>query len=461
MTIQAKVRTLRARASQSADLSFNMAGVIAARNYDFATDNGTAHLGKVALRFDIKTNLYDHLGETEPGSGPIIANSRLKYGAGSIAQLFISPKGSNPAPYLFELRNETLGAALDQAISKRENAYLERYRHVAQIAARLRHSYPEITKHLTNLVANTQARFDALDAEYATDGIAVRKATVSEQSVSADYAVQTENVTKSTTLATWNSTMPNGNPSGDAMITEIKDPDGKVLQKHETPNAGSLPRILNAAGQWELVSTPDFTSQKVEAKTTSDGKQITETFDARYAHPRLENEIEYRQASQALHSELIKQELATHRLPHLERIMENELKAIDLEIRSLQLNFAHTYLTAPFDGVVTALYKDIGESVEAGEPILRLENDTVLLIVGQVQAVGSVRLGAQVTITFDLDDTGAMKQLPGHIVSVRGHEADNDEWDLIIQADNPADGGGRLVPLNYQFDPDSSVVVIM
>lgn len=462
MPLSAKVRSLRARASQSADLSFNMSGVIAGRNYDFGTDQGTAHLGKSARRFDIRGQLYDHLGETLPAGGGVVAGARLKFGGLAIGQLLTSsPGGGNPAPYLFSLRNETLAAALDQALSKREISFLERYKHVTQIAARLRASFPDITDHLKQLLTKAESRFRALDTEYGNDGVGVRKATRSEQSVSGDYAVVTENTTRSATLATWNSTMKTNVPTGETIVTEVKDGGGAKVQTHEMPNSASLPRVLNQAGQWELVNTPDFVSQRGDAKTTSSGKQITETPDARYTHPRLDNEIEYRQMSQAVHGELIKQDLASQRLPHLERIMENELQAIDLEIRSLQLNFAHTYLTAPFDGVVTAQYKDIGESVDAGEPILRLENDAILLIVGQVQAAGAVRLGAQATIDFDDKETGVRQQLTGRVVSVRGHEADDDEWDVIVQADNPiVVGGTRLVPLNYHFDPDSTQVTL-
>ncbi|RUU33679.1 HlyD family secretion protein [Mesorhizobium sp. M6A.T.Ce.TU.002.03.1.1] len=461
MPLTAKVRSLRARASQSSDLSFNMAGVIAARNYDFTSGGGSAHLGKNVQHFDISGNLYSHLGETLPAGGGLEAGARLKFDGAAIVQLLSVPGATAPAPYLFALRNETLAAALNQAVAKRENAFLERYKHVAQTAARLRASYPEIVWHLKELLTKTRARFMALDAEYAGDAVGIRKSTTAVQTVSADYAVQTENVTTSTTLATWNAAMPNDAPVGTEIVTVIQDPGNTPLQKHAMPNSASLPRVRNAAGQWVLVDTPEFVSQKIGGTTTSIGQQLTSTPDPRYTHPRLDNEVDFHQSSQAVHGELIKQELASFRLAHIERIMANELEAIDLEIRALQLNLAHTYLLSPFDGVVTALYKDVGESIEAGEPVLRIENDAVLLLVGQLQAAGMVRLGAAVTIAFEEAETGVQRQLPGTVVSVRGHEADDDEWDIIVQTANPQMGAsGRMVPLNYQFDPDSTVVTI-
>ncbi len=457
MPLSAKVRSLRARASQSADLSFNMAGVIAGRNYDFTTDHGSAHLGKAVRQFDMRAQLYAHLGDTLPEGGSAVSGAQLRFGSSAISQLLTSEAGGRPAPYLFSLRNETLAAALDQALLKRENAFLERYKYVIQIVDRLRASSPAITDHLRQLLAKSEERFRVLDTEYKKDSVEVRKATSSQQSVSGDYAVVTQNTTHSTTLATWNSAMPLDEPMRSEIVTQINDANGAKVQTHGMENSASLPRILNEAGKWELVNTPDFVSQRGDSRTTSSGMQVTETPDPRYTHPRLDNEIEYRQMSQAVHGELIKQDLASQRLPHLERILENELQAIDFEIRSLQLNFAHTYLTAPFDGVVTALYKDIGESIEAGEPILRLENDAILLIIGQVQAAGVVRLGAAVRIEFDDKETGVQRQLIGRVVSVRGHEADDDEWDIIVQADNPVlAGGSRLVPLNYHFDSDST-----
>lgn len=458
MPTAAKVRNMMARAAQSADLCFNMSGVITRRNFDFATGNGPAFLGQSVSALDIEAQLYDKLGETVPQSGPIQADARLKYGQEEINKALSGNAISTPAPYIFAIRNEAVGAALNQAIEKRENTFLERYMHVAEIKVRLTYSYTEIVSHLTELTKLTKNKFDKLDAAYSADGIDVQKSMETTQTTDAGYRVKTENTTKSTTLATWNTTMETDTPSGAAIVTEVKDGGGTLVQTHAMPNSASVPLVFNQGNQkWEAVNSDDFVSQVMSSETTSDGAQITRTKELKYTHPPLENEIEYRQSNQGIHGELIKQELASYRLPHIERIMENELKAIDLEIRSLQLNYAHTFLTSPFDGVVTAIYKDYGESVEAGEPVLRVEDDTNLLLVLQAQVKGAVRVDMPVSLTFSLVDAGSTVTATGKVVSVRGHEADNDEWDLILSIKNPLDANNnKIIPLNYQFDADST-----
>ncbi len=56
------------------------------------------------------------------------------------------------------------------------------------------------------------------------------------------------------------------------------------------------------------------------------------------------------------------------------------------EIRKLQLAYIDTFLVAPFDGVITAVFRSIsGTHVTAEQPVLRLENDKTVLLVGIVK----------------------------------------------------------------------------
>jgi hypothetical protein len=58
--------------------------------------------------------------------------------------------------------------------------------------------------------------------------------------------------------------------------------------------------------------------------------------------------------------------------------------------------------------------------------------------------------------TKDLFEGGQPVTIVGSIVSVRGHEVDDDEWDVIVEIENPEVKGQRLLPLNYGFDPDTT-----
>jgi hypothetical protein len=110
---------------------------------------------------------------------------------------------------------------------------------------------------------------------------------------------------------------------------------------------------------------------------------------------------------------------------------------------------------------VTIVYKDLGESVQAGEPVIRLENDDVVFVVGQVLFRGALRVGQSVTVHIDdLFAEGTPLDVPGVIKAVRGHDTDNDEWDIVIECKNPSTGGVKALPIYYQFDRDLSSIVV-
>ena len=141
--------------------------------------------------------------------------------------------------------------------------------------------------------------------------------------------------------------------------------------------------------------------------------------------------------------------------------MRADLRALDQEIRVLQSNYAHTYLVPPIGGIVTSVYKDIGESVEPGEPILRVENDAYVLLVGIIQVRSAIWPGVKITLTAkDIFETGSTKKVTATIVSVRGHDADNDEWEIVAEAKNPYVTGKPTLPLNYHFDTDTTDIKV-
>ena len=181
-----------------------------------------------------------------------------------------------------------------------------------------------------------------------------------------------------------------------------------------------------------------------------------------FLHPTLTNSIRNSRAQ----VELMQQELAdllySFRVDDLTNIWNNELGGLDQEVRKYQIALIRTFLLPPFSGVITAVYKDVGESVEAGEPILRIEDDEDLLFVGLINHRGSLKIGDKATIqTNDLFETGKSFENPIEVkvVSIRGHNSDNDVWDVILQGKNPLDETGkRILPLNYHFDKDNVII---
>jgi len=51
-------------------------------------------------------------------------------------------------------------------------------------------------------------------------------------------------------------------------------------------------------------------------------------------------------------------------------------------------------------------------------------------------------------------ESGEPARLEGPIVSIRGHDADNDEWEIVIRANNKDAQDDYILPINYTFDRD-------
>ena len=157
-----------------------------------------------------------------------------------------------------------------------------------------------------------------------------------------------------------------------------------------------------------------------------------------------------------LQDELLKHQIFSKKVENMKRIMENELKLLDLDINRLQHAFLKTLLISPIDGVITAVYKDPGDYVNPGEPVVRVENDRELLIVGFVQCRELLQVNRQVKLTTTMFENleGMEKTIDGKIVAIRGHDADDDEWDVIIHCKND----GKKIPINYHFDKDNTTI---
>src|SRR5207244_565082 len=119
------IRTMHVQACQSADVAFNMPGVISAQNFDQVARTGPAALGSRVQFYDLQQNLYAHLADLAPGDP-----ARLKYNSTVIDQLL---GGGGAAPYLFALRNQGLAVLLDQAIEQRAAAYFDKYKYSTQL----------------------------------------------------------------------------------------------------------------------------------------------------------------------------------------------------------------------------------------------------------------------------------------------------------------------------------------
>lgn len=280
-------------------------------------------------------------------------------------------------------------------------------------------------------------------------------------------------------------------------------PDLRVAARHAETDTVNVPMVFDGAAWTEVTSaqldthtqrlsatstdvskshsdsttdgTSDSVSRAISAETgsavaksgmNSDGtfSQESKTVEPLYSHPSSEAEIQHHRGQATLQDEVLTHSVFGFRAPHLERLFDNQLQMVDLRIRQLQVAFSQRFLISPISGVVTGLFKDLGEHVGAGEAVLRVENDEDVLVVGRVQFKSMIRVGANVKLTASNVFEAATAQpvtLLGKVAAIRGHEADNDEWDVILFCDNRGPGNTTKLPINYNFDKDDVKLEIL
>jgi len=445
-----KIRSLLVRPSQSADLSFNMAGVIDRMH---ATK---AKLGAkiVAADTSVLSDLYPRLGERVTGN-----DAKLKFSPDAIETELANH-------LIFALRNQSIKVGLSQLLNQREISFLQRFKRKSEIVAKYQTLYPQSPDtvgdwsdvrestpistlgKLDALKKASGGRFEKLRGEYGTEGLKRNTVNTATPSGTFTTAVQAKGHPIFSTQPTEVSQAE----------TQIKKPDDSVYQKI-AHGAVSNTRL----DEWKTVD------QALQSSTTTYASFHTDTDIAlaSFLHRPTENVAAFLRQRLGMDERELEEFLFSLGIPELSRIMDAELETLDLEVRKLQLNYAHSFLTSPIPGRVTAVYKDIGESVSVGEPVVRVENDEKLLLVGTINFRGAIRVteagadGPVTIVTTRLFETADTLTIPKvKIAAIRGQDRDNDEWDVILECDNPVVGGHPILPLNYQFDRDNTRITV-
>lgn len=149
--------------------------------------------------------------------------------------------------------------------------------------------------------------------------------------------------------------------------------------------------------------------------------------------------------------------MAGQNLPNLKQVFDNELQNIDLDVKRLQIAYLNTILMSPISGVITGIYKNPGDWVQAGEPVIRVENNQSVILVGTLAYQGPISIGRQLTVTTSLFDSSSAPPIVANVIAVRGHPNEDDLWEVHAICDNVT---VPLLPLNYHFDYDNTSVTI-
>jgi hypothetical protein len=427
----AKVRSLQVRPIQSADLSFDAAGVLGKQNLN------KARLGSRITGYDLSTTLIPNLGRT-------VSN-------GTDETLYYNVENLHSAlndHYLFALRNDLMEASLRQSITQRDLLFLQRFKHIDAIVNTMRDVFSDRFRKIEELRDLSTQHKDALKASYENSNWD-RVITDSKTLTRHTGDVNTE--TQLTPIAMKNT----------AHKVQV---DASPPSTHNVESSQVIPQVWENRA-WKDLEKEGTNFQSQKSTSINDLTQVSTTRNVEYRHPHLENLLQYQRKQLDLQEEWLSNKNISNTMPDLERILNKELEVIDLEIRKAQVKLTQSYLISPIPGIVTAIYKDLGEMVQPGEPVLRVENDEKVLLVGFIQYRGILRIGnggdperRDVNITTSsIYEGDEPLSIPGRLVSVRGHDVDDDEWDIIIECDN----SHRALPINYHFDRETTRIEII
>lgn len=423
-----KVRSLFVRPWKSADLAFEVGGVLSIQNPKWA------ELGSKVPAFDLPGYMANLKGTVDGNPG------KIRNDAATIRQQLTSQA-------LFAIRNSTQEAALEQVVAQREVTWLEKYKHKAQIVAALKEVYPNPAKpngkvqRLARLSEEFLQYKEALKAAYEAQkgwDPNIPKNVVKDLTTESNHGGTTDALTKLTPVAM---------KTSDTSINVT----GAAPSNHAVGGPQVVPQKWSGAA-WVEMREGDIAFKSQTTTTDHKLSQSTITRFHEFRHPYLENLITENRAQLDLQDELLLHKNIALSITEQDTIMDRELQIVDLEIARFQNVYVQTFLLSPISGVVTAVYKDVGEWVQPGEPVVRVEDDKRVLLVGVLQYRGPLRLGRTLKIkTTNVFDSPDPIVISAKIVSIRGHDSNDDEWDVILSCENDGD---PPLPLNYHFDKD-------
>jgi hypothetical protein len=449
-----RVVSLRARAYQSALLSFATEGIV---------QSLAADLGQQVTGFDL-SQFYSNLGAVAADSP-----ARLSYDSQGIAS---DPNLQQRA--LMTLRAEPQKALLDKAVGAREIAFYSKYRDSAAVIDQIRTYYaPERQGSKIdrlNTLSNISDNQAALLADaYKQDGRdSVVKSTAGTLSSNTNGAglSSTTNVGSSQNDGSDNShqSIGSGGSTNNWSLSDGQSGQNPLAQdySHSLSTSGGTNQGQSYNVGWNLTSSNERNTGYGQTQSTNSASQIQQTTNTDYGYrvPSLESMAQNQRTQAGLIDEQYSQLMFVQDLPYLERVFQNELQGIDLDVKQLQVAYLNTFLLPPIDGQVTGIFKRPGERVAKGEPAIRIESDQRVLLEGTLVCRGEITVGAvlQIESTLFSAPDAATTSLTGTVSLARGHQSGDDWWEVGLVCDNLSADNKQIVPSNYHFDPTNTTI---
>lgn len=449
----AKNVNLRVRPSQWAHLSFNGAGII---------ESSSAQLGLSVTPFDYPT-FCSNLGTTTVGDP-----SRLQYDSSGI-----DGDPGLTASTLCRLRGESAKAVLDKAVNGRQNVFFSKYANQPAVIAQTKTFYDPGTlnskpQRLTTLGTISQNQADSLYAAYVADG---RLGVVKHTNSNINSKTESLGETCSTTISdgfsqSTNSGVQNGtsNTFNDSIATDVSNAtssSSSIATISDDLTTGVAAGVsVNSSFGTGFVTQAGASVSRSDSKGIANQTQAAINTDYGYRIPNAESQAMNQRAQISLMDEQFAQFMFAQNLPNLDTVFTNELQSIDLDVKRVQIGYLSTILFSPIQGVITGILKNPGDYVKAGEPVLRVENNSNVYVIGTIVYRGLVKLGANVAVTTYFASTGTSTSINGTVVGARGHRGFDDRWEIAVLCNNLDMGGNWILPLHYHFANDAAQTTV-
>jgi hypothetical protein len=236
--------------------------------------------------------------------------------------------------------------------------------------------------------------------------------------------------------------------------TNISKPDALASLSDVIQN--EMSDLLTAYAVGNVPAVVSTTSSHVQTSGTfPDMNQDITNNGFTFRTPSYEAKAQGLRAQIGLMDQQYAQFLAKQNFPYLDQVFTNELNSIDLDIKRLQIAYLNTIVMSPINGVVTGIYKNSGDWTQAGEPVIRVEDNSRVILVGTLACQGPISIGQLMTVNTSLFDSSGSPAITGAVISVRGRPNEDDVWDVHAICDNSA---VPVLPLNYHFDYDDTSV---
>ena len=196
---------------------------------------------------------------------------------------------------------------------------------------------------------------------------------------------------------------PEADPAETAKAAVVVEPGALMAVRVRTQTAQRRSREIVVRGRTDVVREVDVKSEiaaRVTAVLVEEGarvkrNQVIARLDMRDRASRLEEvkalvrqrEMEY-EAAKALARKGYRAETKHAEAVTLMRSAEAQKARLEVEI-------GHTFLRAPFDGVLEKRYAELGDFLKDGNPVARVVDTDPLLVVAQVseREIGYLKLG--------------------------------------------------------------------